>query len=234
MTMTKPRTIIRDAACVIAMAVFAVASAQGQEKPVSGRRAGTVLDCPANAKDALSQAPHGAQRIGKHVLEVRWTGGTHLFKERAPYLDGEIGGVVWTYCGYDPTARFHLIYKGDGDHAFFTGVLLDDKTGALRPGGESVLFSPDRKFYLTYAQPDGLDGQVTDLYRRDGKKLGEGYSGMLKPDGKEILVTDDNIRDLFWDDRDRLHATAYLDGGKTAPVDLIQQAGGKIAWQFKK
>jgi hypothetical protein len=231
MAMMTSRTIIRDAACAVVLGVFAGASAQGQEKPVAVDRAGSVLNCPDS--DVLSQAPHGARRIGKHVLDVRWAGGTHRFKDEG-LVDGEIGGVAWTYCGYDPVSHVHLIYKADGDHSLFTGVLLDDKTGALRPGGESVIMAPDQKFYFTYSQEDGMDGQVTDLYRRDGKKLGEGYSGMLKPDGSTIQLSDDNIRDLTWDDQDKLHATAYLDGGKTAPLDLILQAGGKIAWQFRK
>ena len=97
-----------------------------------------------------------------------WLAGTHTFIEKPPY-DAELDGIWWAYCGYNKKLGLHLIMENDVDT--FTGVLLDDKSGKLLPGGKSVLFSPDQERYLALEQPDGQDGETIKLCTRDGAVL---------------------------------------------------------------
>src|SRR5579863_9041971 len=113
----------------------------------------------------LRQAPHGANRVGKRKLVVNWAAGKRTFTND-PNIE-ELGDVWWAYCGYSPEVKLHLILHATSD-AIFTGVMLDDKTGSLLPAGEAVLFSPDRRLYLAYEQPDGQDGETLKLYKRTG------------------------------------------------------------------
>lgn len=172
------------------------------------------------------QAPHGAKRTNEHQLEIRWVAGTRVFKDKPPYEP--LDGVSWAYCGYNPVLMLHLIHKADYD--LFTGVLLDDRTGSLLPGGEAVLFSPDQHFYLAYEQPDGLDGGLLKLYKRNGIMLWKGYDFIASPDGKSAIVESENMRDMRWDKEDRPQATLYLSGGKTMAVTLMRDSKGKLDW----
>ena len=151
----------------------------------------------------FQQAPHGAKRVSEHQLEVRWAAGTRVFKDKPPYEP--LDGVSWAYCGYSPVLKLHLIRKADQD--LFTGVLLDDRTGSLLPGGEAVLFSPDQHFYLAYEQPDGLDGECLKLYKRNGIMQWKGYDFIASPDGKSVIVDSENMRDMRWGKQNRPQAT---------------------------
>jgi len=172
----------------------------------------------------LRGAPHGARRIGKHQLEVAWNDGKRVFNDKPPY-DEPLDGVGWAYCGYDAKLGVHLVLKRN--KSVFTGVLLDDRTGALLPGGQSVLFSPDQKYYLAYEQPDGQDGETIKLYKRNGELVWTGYNGILSSDGITVVAEFEMMR---WDDQDRLQAAAHLDGGKTVTVTLTQHSDGKREW----
>lgn len=115
----------------------------------------TAFRCPSFDGDYqmetefLRHAPSRARRIDKRQIEVAWQGGKRVFRDKPPY-DEALSGVGCAYCGYDPTLRLLL----------FTGILLDDRTGSLFPGGHSVLFSPDQRYYLTFEMEDG---DVTEL-----------------------------------------------------------------------
>jgi len=190
---------------------------------------------PDNAVEAMSagevarlhQAPHRAKRLGKHQLEVGWTGGQRIFKDRPPY-DEPLDGVAWVYCGYSPTLRVHLI--GKADRGLFTGVLLDDASGSLLPGGEAVLFSPHQQLYLSYEQPDGQDGETLKLYKRGGVMLWKGCDCILSPDGKSVIVDAENMRNMRWDDQNRPQATLHLKGGRTSTVTLMRDSKGQLDW----
>jgi hypothetical protein len=108
---------------------------------------------------------------------------------------------------------------------------VDDRTGSLLPGGESVLFSPDRQYYLAWEQPDGQDGETLKLCRRDGKILWKGYGGILSDDGTMVVVGSENMGNMRWDSRNRPQATAHLRGGRTQTVTLTETRDGKREWR---
>jgi hypothetical protein len=184
---------------------------------------------PNSARETaqLHQSPHGAKRLSRHQLEVAWTGGKAIFKDTPPYNE-PLDGLRWVYCGYSPTLKLHLIGKRDGD--LFTGTLLDDRTGLRLPGGDPVLFSPDRQYYLAYEQPDGLDGEALTLYKRTGTVVWKGYNGILSRDGKSVVVNSEDMCDMRWDSENRPQATVHLDGGKKLIVTLTQTSNGKREW----
>lgn len=181
---------------------------------------------PRSAEEVarLKQAPHGAKRLGKHVIEVGWARGKHILKDKPPYNE-PLDGVRWTYCGYNADLKLHILLKED--EALYTGALVDDVTGVLLPGGQKVLFSKNAEYYLAYEQPDGQDGETIKLYRRNGTLLWKGYNGFLSADGKDVLADFEN---MHWDDQGRLQAVARLDDGKTQTVTLTQGAAGKWDW----
>jgi hypothetical protein len=172
----------------------------------------------------LKQAPHGAKRLGKHVIEVGWARGKRILKDKPPYNE-PLDGVRWAYCGYKADLKLHMLLKED--EALFTGALVDDVTGALLPGGQKVLFSKNAEYYLAYEQPDGQDGETIKLHRRNGTLMWEGYNGFLSADGKDVLA---NFEDMHWDDQNRPQAIAHLNDGKTQTVTLTQGSAGKWDW----
>jgi hypothetical protein len=194
------------------------ATAPGEDKPVFPRS--------AEESTRLHQSPHGAKRVGEHQLEVRWTGGRRVFKDEPPYEP--LDGVSWAYCGYSPVLKLHLIRKSD--HDLFTGVLMDDNSGLLLPGGEAVLFSPNHRLYLAYEQPDGQDGETLKLYKKNGAVLWKGYDFILSPDGKSVIVDAENMRNMRWDDQNRPQATLHLNGGRTMTVTLMRDSKGRLDW----
>lgn len=174
--------------------------------------------------DRAKQSPHGARRLGKHTLEVGWSNGKRIFKDKPPYNE-PLDGLKWTYCGYNSTLKLHMLIKSDD--ALFTGVLVDDATGALLPGGEKVLFSKDAQYYLAYEQPDGQDGETIKLYSRNGHLLWKGYNGFIAEDGKSVVA---EFTDAHWDSQGRLQAVAKLDSGKQQTVTLTRLNSGKWDW----
>lgn len=180
---------------------------------------------PRSAEEGarLKQAPHGAKRLGAHAIEVGWTGGKRILKDKPPYNE-PLDGIRWTYCGYNADLKLHMLLKED--EALFSGALVDDATGALLPGGQKVLFSKNAQYYLAYEQPDGQDGETIKLYRRNGTLMWEGYNGFLSSDG--IVLA--NFESMHWDDHDRPQATARLNDGKTQTVTLTEGSDGKWDW----
>lgn len=180
---------------------------------------------PRSAQETarLKQAPHGAKRLGAHVIEVGWAGGKRLLKDKPPYNE-PLDGLRWIYCGYNADLKLHMLLKED--EALLTGALVDDVTGALLPGGQKVLFSKDAQYYLAYEQPDGQDGETIKLYRRNGTLLWEGYNGFLSSDG--IVLA--NFESMHWDDQNRPQAIVRLNDGKTQTVTLTQGSAGKWDW----
>ncbi len=133
----------------------------------------------------LGNAPHRAKRVEKHRLEVSWVGGRQTVVNKPPY-DEPVAGSTLVYCGFDARLNLHLFLKRD--ERLFTGVLLDDRIGGNLRGGQTVMFSPDRRYYLAYDQPDGQDGKTIKLYTRSGVKIWEDYNGILSRDGKSVVT----------------------------------------------
>jgi hypothetical protein len=226
--MTKARYILLLLSLVAGVTALANCQQILQCSVPSTRRGATDDDFvrPRSAAEAarLKQAPHGAKRLGAHVIEVGWAGGKRVLKDKPPYNE-PLDGVRWTYCGYNADLKLHMLLKED--EALFTGALIDDVTGALLPGGQKVLFSKNAQYYLAYEQPDGQDGETIKLYGRNGTLIWEGYNGFLSADGKDVLA---NFENMHWDDQNRPQATARLNDGKTQTVTLTQGNAGKWDW----
>jgi hypothetical protein len=208
-------------------ATSSIASAQNLQMSCS--------DDPKQEAISMKASPHGAKRIGKHRLQVTWAHGVKTFLEKAPYNMGEIGGVNWSYCGYNATFKLHLIDKNDGDHELDSGILLDDATGAELPAGITVAFSPDGLYYAVTQQPGGQDGETLVVYsRKSGATLWRGYAGFLKGKDGNVIAQFGNYR---WNGKDQLLADATpIDDGSGKPakpptlVTLTRQSTGKWTW----
>lgn len=142
-----------------------------------------TLSCEGAAQDAkveaslMKRGPGAAQRIGKHVLEVRVAGITKRFVDQPPF-DEELAGTRWHYCGYDAANRIHLLGKSVED--LFTGVLLFDGSGQQRKAGHTIYLAPDGARFLAVEQRSGKDGEDWTLYALSGKKLWTGYAGIVR------------------------------------------------------
>lgn len=181
---------------------------------------------PRSAEESarLKQAPHGTGRVAEHVLEIGWSGGKLMLKDEQPYDDPD--SVHWSYCGYNEALKVHMVLK-DGE-AVSSGVLVDDTTGTILPGGQKLLFSKKAEYYLAYYQDDGRDGKTLKLYRRDGTLLWEGFNGLLTPDGEYQVAYFEKMQ---WDDRGRPQAIAHdIKSGNVQTVTLTQNSTGKWEW----
>lgn len=136
------------------------------------------LSCEGNSfneKKMLLQAPNGAKRISRHVLEVKFATGVKRFTDKSPHE--ELSGEHWIYCGYNENAGMHLI--GVQIEGLFSGKLLLEKTGQILDAGHTIILSPDRQLFFSIEQQDGMDGENWALYDTKGKKLWGGYAGVL-------------------------------------------------------
>ncbi|KQV58069.1 hypothetical protein ASE26_24250 [Duganella sp. Root198D2] len=116
-------------------------------------------------------------RKGAHLLKVTTKAGVQTFKDKPPY-DEPLDGVHHYFC--DRKEGFILIKVEDGGE--FTGKLIDEQTGTVMKGGESVLFSEDRRAYLASEHGDGLDGDVWTIYAVNGQVSWTGYNFISAPD----------------------------------------------------
>jgi hypothetical protein len=173
----------------------------------------------------MSHAPHGAKRTAEHILLVNWTGGSHTFKDKSPYMDGTLDGVLWTYCGYSAAVNFHLISKNDESE--LTGVLIDERAGTILPGGYSVAFSPDHQSYIAFEQQEGEELATIKLYTYRGVLLWKGYNGFASRDGQSVIYDFDNVR---WDSSGMLIAE-YRDSHNRT-VALVLKQGKDAHWRW--
>jgi hypothetical protein len=129
----------------------------------------------AHERRALRMAPEGARRLSDHVLAVTTRAGVRRFVDKKPYRQ-ELDGFHWSYCGYVPALRAHLI--GMEQDSLFTGKLLRDEDGGVLDGGQTVYPSPDGRLYLAESQVDGEDLSHWLLSDRAGRHLWAGLSGV--------------------------------------------------------
>ncbi|MGC2639289.1 MAG: hypothetical protein WA294_19040 [Acidobacteriaceae bacterium] len=179
---------------------------------------------PNSAQEAkqLAQSPHGAQRLSKHLLEVHWAGGVRRFHDEKPYEP--LAGVRWFYCAYDPQTKMHLIGKDDSD--VFTGVLLNDQTGELLPGGEEVSFSPNSALYLASEQPDGQDGPTLKVFRMDGQPVWKGYGRILESNGSGVAA---ELISVQWNAQNQTVMEVALPDGKHQ-LETLTREGDRWEW----
>jgi len=200
------------------------ATAQQAYLNCSTRTGDVVRPQSAEETSRIRQAPHGATRKGRRELDVLWSAGTRKFTDKPPY-DADLDGVWWAYCGYSLKLGLHLILEQNVDN--FTGLLLDDKTGQLLPGGKRVLFSPGLKRYLAFEQPDGQDGETIKLCTREGIVLWKGQDRILAPDGVSINA---DLENVHWNEKSQVVAESHVSQGKKEIVRLIQTKPGKWQW----
>jgi hypothetical protein len=154
---------------------------------VSGKETQSTLSCEKQKveRTALKQAPMGARRVNRHVLEIISNKGAQRFIDNPP--QDETGGVHWRYCGYDARAKAHLVAMIDGSS--YSGDLLLESTDRLVHAGHTVVFSRDRKAFLGVKREAGVDGENWAVRDAAGKTIWEGYAGRLaKVDGMETVV----------------------------------------------
>ena len=205
--------------CLCAAAAAAQVSSPTLRCTIPATRPGDLDDLvqPSSPQEAarMRQAPLGAARVG-HSLEVRWSHGVKWFRERPPY-DESLGGLHWVYCGFTPSFGVYLIEKQD--NGLFTGVLLNNRTGAMLPAGEDVWFSPNRLFYLASEQPDGQDGPTLLVFQSSGKLVWKGYGGIPNLNGG---VAADLVH-VGWSDQNRVVMEVALPSGKRQLETLTQK-----------
>jgi len=172
----------------------------------------------------MQHSPHGAGRTTKYVLWVGWAGNRRAFGDNPRHNELPEPGK-WVYCGYSATVNVHLIKKEIP--GLKTGVLMDDSSGSLLPGGHVVMFSPDRQSYVAFDQEDGQDLEAIKLYNRSGVLLWKSYCGLFSQDGQTVEAAFDKIR---WDDSDRLIAEYESPQGAEAVVYLNR--GSDAVWRW--
>lgn len=176
---------------------------------------------------ALGQAPKGARRVEKHVLEVITAQGPKRFADKPPH--DELGGLHWRYCGYNAQVKAHLIEMMD--EGTYSGDLLFDETGKLVHAGHTVLFSPDEKEFLAIEQEDGVDGQNWTVYDADGKAKWKGYAGTTaKVDGIDSVVS--TFDHPQWTKQGELTARFVCASSKAhGVVTLTRLPSGDLSWR---
>jgi hypothetical protein len=194
-----------------------------------------VMDCSNNIVDEnaaiLGQTPFGAKRISQHHLVVNWMRGSKDFIDEPPY-DQNFDGISYVYCGYNPTLGMHLIHKSEYD--IFTGVLVDNSTGAVMPAGQYVSFSKDKKKYFATVQPNGLDGEEWYVYTKDGQLEWKGLSGITQKHPKfnyDYFIVE--LSKPRWNSEGKLEAigkcSTEIDNNKETTVRL-ELVGKKWEW----
>ncbi len=109
-------------------------------------------------------------RKGKHVLQVTTKAGVLTYKDKPPY-DDPMDGVHYTFC--DRKEGYILVQHNETS---LSGKLINEATGVVTNGGQSVIFSDDRRAYFADEQQDGRDGSDWTIYTADGKKSWSGVS----------------------------------------------------------
>lgn len=182
----------------------------------------------AHESRALRMAPEGAKRVSDHDLAVNTKAGVHRFIDKKPYRE-ELGGFHWSYCGYLPALRAHLIGMEDED--LFTGKLLLDGDGRVLDGGQTVYPSPSGKLFLAASQEDGDELERWVISDMSGRRLWAGPSGVIKTENKiEIAALEFEAPLWISDDAIRVTATCGDSLGTKGPMTLTHE--GKV-WRWK-
>jgi hypothetical protein len=188
-----------------------------------------MMSCEIGGPDALRSAPPGVARRPKDTLRVPWKNGTAIFADSGP-ISGVTDGVEFHYCGYDAAAGVHLIARLDQMES--GGVLLNQATGRLQPGGHHVLFSDDGSRYLAVFQTDGMEAENWYIYARDGRLLWKGTSGINAVDPElKIQMTYGRLDDPHWVASNELRATIHCFTRAPNGTAMLIEKDGVYAWR---
>jgi hypothetical protein len=214
-------TVLKHALVFASLAFFS--------STVSGKASPSTLSCKTQKveRTALKQAPMGARRVSRHVLEIMSNRGAQRFIDNPPH--DRIGGVHWRYCGYDTRAKAHLVAMIDGSS--HSGDLLLESTDKLVHAGHTVVFSRDRKAFLAIRQESGGNGANWAVHDAAGKTIWEGYAGTLaKVDGMETIVS--RFERPRWNRHGVLTARFVCASSKgRGVVTLARRAAGDWRWR---
>lgn len=183
----------------------------------------------------LKQAPHGAKRTSKHILEIKFSAGVKEFIDKPPYDDPDYlntEGIAWSYCGYNKVVDAHLIVKRD--ELLYTGSLLFEASGKVIKAGNTVVFSPNKQNFIAFTHLQGGDIEQWDLWDIYGHKLWSGFSYIVLP----LKPTDSYPEVAEFDNptlSDNLQIDAHvkcMKSNKTGSVTL-KESSGKSIWPPK-
>lgn len=206
-------TIRHTLACVL-MAVADTTAAS---------ESGAVLSCETRQRESvmMKQAPYGAHRVSKHVLEVTSSKGTRRFTDKPPHGNtGEMDGLHWRYCGYEVHAKAHLISMVD--ESAYSGEVLMEDTGLLVHAGHTVFFAPNKGAFLAIRQEAGVDGENWTIHDRSGKTRWSGYAGTTRKenDGDMVISTFEHPQ---WSGQGELTARFVCASSNTRGVVTLKQ-----------
>ena len=133
---------------------------------ITSTASGAAFMCKGDEKARGATRGKGVvSRHSRHELRVLVNGKTLTFIDKAPYGEDMDGSRV-EFC--DRQDGYILLQVFEDMES--TGKLIDEASGAVTPGGEEVILSPDRRAYFASEQPDGLDGMVWKIYAINGKQ----------------------------------------------------------------
>lgn len=193
--------------------------------------AGTLsLDCPIpvnerEEKKKIQQMAKGVvERKSPRELQVTVNGKVLRFVDKPPY--DEPDGTYYRFC--DRKDGFILLMFAEDD--LFTGKLINEANGQVTPGGERAVFSADRRAYFTSEQPNGLDGNVWNIYAIDGRRSWSGFN-YIPLNGNRGYKTAE-LSNPKWESNGEFSAEAYcvLRTETKWKVKLVKIAG---AWDWR-
>ena len=179
--------------------------------------------------DLFKQAPHGAKRSSKHVLEIGYSAGVRKFIDKPPY-DQFIEGLSWEYCGYNENVKAHLILRRDKE--WYSGSLLFEDSGKVIKAGATVVFSPNKLYFLAIQQWAGADGQDWTLFDTSGHKLWNGFSTIDVPRKPTDTYTWEAVTIENPSLSDDLQISVHMNcwQSKKEGSNTLKKIGGKWEW----
>jgi hypothetical protein len=211
--------------------VLVCASVVVASSPLLAKETQAVLSCETAKVEqtSLRQAPEGARRVERHVLEVMTKKGPQRFVDKPPYDDGDMGGLHWRYCGFNAQAQAHLIERLD--ESSYSGDLLMDESKKLLSAGHTVLFSPRANEFLAIEQEDGVDGENWAVYDANGTAKWKGYAGTIaKVDGIDAVIS--TFDHPQWTKQGELTARYVCASLKArGVVTLVRTPSGDWSWR---
>lgn len=207
------------------LAALAAGTVQAESLALNCGESGTA---GLEAKRIKAVAGGVVKRQSKHVLQVEAGGKTLKFADKPPY-DEPLDGQRYEFC--ERKDGFILLAHDNGDE--LTGKLVNEATGKVTAGGDSVLFSADRRAYFATSQDNGKDGATWNIYALDGRRSWTGGDYLLHPTKPDYIAA--QLSDQRWEASGEFSAQAQCIEGKVAPwrVKLVKSAGG-WDWQPRR
>ncbi|MBH9576963.1 hypothetical protein [Inhella proteolytica] len=166
------------------------------------------------------------ERVSPTRLRISLPRKALVFDDRPPY-DEPLAGTRYRFL--DRRGGFILLGLEEDEHSH--GLLIDEETAAVTPGGERVLFAPDGRAYFAVEQHNGMDAEVWKVYHRDGREAWAGASYV--PDPQEPLRARYYLDGVSWSAKGELQARAACAQQPLErwSVKLIRNAQAEWTWR---